>query len=76
MVEVIKTGFYDTIQDLGRTGFQHYGVPYSGVMDVYAASLANSLLGNDVHAAVMEITMTGPFLNFTAVLISVYQEQI
>ena len=64
MVEVIKTGFYDTIQDLGRMGFQNYGVPYSGAMDAYAASLANSLLGNDVHAAVMEITMTGPVLKF------------
>ncbi|GGK15886.1 KipI antagonist [Yeosuana aromativorans] len=64
MVEVVKAGFYDTIQDLGRAGFQHYGVPYSGVMDMYAAALANSLLGNDLHASVMEITMTGPVLKF------------
>jgi biotin-dependent carboxylase-like uncharacterized protein len=64
MVEVLKAGFYDSIQDLGRVGYQQYGVPYSGVMDSYAASLANSLLGNNVDEAVMEITMTGPELKF------------
>lgn len=64
MVEILKVGFYDSIQDLGRVGYQQYGVPYSGVMDYYAASLANSLLGNDVNDAVMEITMTGPKLKF------------
>ena len=64
MVEVLKTGFYDSIQDMGRVGFQEYGVPYSGVMDYYAASLANNLLGNDENASVLEITMTGPTLKF------------
>jgi len=73
MVEVLKAGFYDSIQDLGRVGFQQYGVPYSGVMDHYAASLANILLGNDINEAVIEITMTGPKLKFhcnTAICIS------
>lgn len=65
MVKVLKAGFYSTIQDLGRYGYQDYGVPYSGVMDTYSASMANILLGNDAHAAVMEITMTGPTLEFT-----------
>lgn len=64
MVEVLKAGFYDSIQDLGRTGYQQYGIPYSGAMDCFAASLANSLLGNGVNKAVMEITMTGPNLKF------------
>jgi biotin-dependent carboxylase-like uncharacterized protein len=64
MVEVLKAGFYDSIQDIGRVGYQQYGVPYSGIMDVYAATLANSLLGNEVNEAVMEMTMTGPSLRF------------
>jgi biotin-dependent carboxylase-like uncharacterized protein len=64
MIEVLKAGFYDSIQDLGRFGFQEYGIPYSGIMDTHAASLANNLLGNDVNKAVMEITMTGPKLKF------------
>ena len=64
MVEVLKAGFYDSIQDLGRVGYQQYGVPYSGVMDVFSVLKANNLLGNDINDAVMEITMTGPILKF------------
>ncbi|GAA3611720.1 biotin-dependent carboxyltransferase family protein [Flavivirga amylovorans] len=64
MVKVLKTGLFSTIQDLGRHGYQDYGVPYSGVMDMYSASVANVLLGNDEYAAVLEITMTGPTLEF------------
>ena len=64
MVKVIKTGFYSTIQDLGRHGFQEFGVPYSGVMDSYSALMANALLKNEENAAVMELTMTGPTLEF------------
>lgn len=64
MVEVLKAGFYDSVQDLGRLGYQQYGVPTSGVMDVFSASKANNLLGNDIKEAVMEITMTGPILKF------------
>ena len=73
MVKVIKTGFYTTLQDLGRFDFQDYGVPVSGVMDQYSAKIANSLLGNEQNAAVLEITMTGPTLQFlkpTAICIS------
>jgi biotin-dependent carboxylase-like uncharacterized protein len=64
MIEVLKTGFYDSIQDLGRFGYQQYGIPYSGVMDISAALLANTLIGNDSDDALMEITMTGPTLRF------------
>lgn len=64
MIEILAPGFYSTIQDLGRTGFQEYGVPYAGVMDRNAALMANSLVGNKASLAVMEITMTGPKLRF------------
>jgi biotin-dependent carboxylase-like uncharacterized protein len=64
MVRVLKSGFYTSIQDLGRFGYQEYGVPYSGVMDQYSAAVANGLLGNESDKAVMEITMTGPTLEF------------
>lgn len=64
MVKVIKPGFYTTIQDLGRFGYQDYGVPVSGVMDQYSAQFANALLNNNEHDAVLEITMTGPTLVF------------
>jgi biotin-dependent carboxylase-like uncharacterized protein len=64
MVDVLKPGLYSTIQDLGRFGVQQYGVPFSGVMDKYSASLTNSVLENDTSCAVLEITMTGPTLQF------------
>lgn len=55
---------YSSVQDLGRMGFQQYGVPYSGVMDVYSASLANHILGNNTNDAVIEMTITGISLRF------------
>ena len=73
MVDVLKIGLYDTIQDLGRTGFQEFGVPISGVMDRYSATLANSILGNSSNDAVLESVMIGPHLKFnqdTAICIS------
>ena len=64
MIKVIKPGFFTTVQDMGRFGFQDYGVPTSGAMDQYSAKFANALLNNDVNDAVLEITMTGPILEF------------
>ena len=64
MINVIRAGFFSTIQDQGRIGFQNYGVPVSGVMDAYSAKLANLILGNNAGEAVLEITMTGPTLQF------------
>ena len=65
MIKIISPGFYSTVQDLGRIGYQHFGAPYSGVMDSYSTSLANSLLGNAKNAAVIEMTMTGTKLEFS-----------
>ena len=62
--EVVEGGFYTTVQDLGRYGFQRYGVPVSGAMDPYALRLANILLGNEEDAAAMEMTLVGPKLEF------------
>tara|TARA_R110000868_G_scaffold194178_3_gene439514 strand:+ start:12122 stop:12970 length:849 start_codon:yes stop_codon:yes gene_type:complete len=64
MIKVLNPGFYTTIQDFGRMGFQEFGVPYSGVMDRTAAALANALLGNDKNEAVLEMVMTGAKLYF------------
>ena len=63
MISVRKRGFFTTVQDSGRLGFRHLGVPVSGVMDRYAAGLANSLLENRTSDALLEITMTGPELH-------------
>ncbi|WP_335975573.1 biotin-dependent carboxyltransferase family protein [Gaetbulibacter jejuensis] len=66
MVEVLKSGLFSTIQDLGRFGFQRYGIPFSGAMDTYSSKIANTILGNNENDAVLEITMTGPTLLFKA----------
>lgn len=66
MIKVIQPGFYTTIQDMGRFGYREKGVPVCGCMDNYSASIANSLLENEEMDAVMEITMTGPKLEFHA----------
>lgn len=65
MLKVLKSGFFTTIQDTGRLGFLNKGVPVAGVMDSFSASKLNTLLANKEDAAVMEITMTGPTLEFT-----------
>ena len=64
MLKVLKSGFYTSIQDLGRFQYRNKGVPVSGAMDQMSVFKANSLLENDTSAAVLEITMTGPTLVF------------
>lgn len=59
---VISPGSFTTVQDLGRFGFVDRGVPPSGALDLFAARIANLLVGNLEGAAVLEITVTGPEL--------------
>ena len=65
-IEVLQPGLFSTIQDLGRFGYQKYGVPQSGVMDRYAMRICNLILGNSQDSSVMEITFLGPQLKFSA----------
>ncbi len=53
-IRIIKAGFADTVQDLGRYGFQHLGINPGGAMDAVAAQVANMLTGNDIYEAVIE----------------------
>ncbi|MGB5946924.1 biotin-dependent carboxyltransferase family protein [Paenisporosarcina sp.] len=64
MLQINKVGLQTTVQDLGRRGFQKYGVIVSGVMDPYAHRIANVLVGNPETDATMEITLVGPQLTF------------
>jgi antagonist of KipI len=61
-ITVIRGGLFTTVQDLGRRGLQHLGVPSSGAMDPLSLRVANLLVGNDENAAGLEITMVGPTL--------------
>jgi antagonist of KipI len=63
-IMVVKPGWLTTVQDLGRYGYQQYGMPVSGAMDRYSYILANRLIGNPDHDAALEITLKGPELLF------------
>jgi antagonist of KipI len=63
-VSVIKPGMLTTVQDAGRWGFQAHGVPVAGPMDPVSHRLANALVGNGRSAALLEITLIGPELEF------------
>ncbi|MFF7887019.1 biotin-dependent carboxyltransferase family protein [Streptomyces sp. NPDC020794] len=56
---VVRAGALTTVQDRGRPGHAHLGVPRSGALDAPAAALANRLVGNPVEAAVLETTLNG-----------------
>lgn len=63
-IDVIKPGLATSVQDLGRTGYYHLGIPPSGAMDRYSMRCANLLVGNPEDAAGLEITFLGPELAF------------
>ena len=65
-IMVLNPGLLTTVQDMGRVGYQQFGVPVSGVMDPRAAAVANILVGNPEDEAVLECTMLGPQLRFDA----------
>ena len=56
---VVDAGPQTTVQDRGRPGWAHLGVPRAGALDRPAAELANRLVGNDPSAAVLETTLGG-----------------
>src|SRR5690606_11315580 len=63
-IEVLAAGPYATVQDLGRFGYAHLGVPRSGAADAPALRLANRLVGNPEGHAGIELTFGGARLRF------------
>ncbi|MCP4314572.1 MAG: biotin-dependent carboxyltransferase [Hyphomicrobiales bacterium] len=63
-VNVLSPGLLTTIQDMGRPGYYHLGIPIGGAMDRMALRCANLLVGNDENAAGLEAVFTGPELEF------------
>jgi len=64
-IKVLKPGLATTVQDLGRPGYYHIGIPLSGGMDRHALAAANLLVGNAEGAAVLEAVFMGPEIEFT-----------
>ncbi|MDM5314987.1 biotin-dependent carboxyltransferase family protein [Fictibacillus sp. b24] len=65
MIKITKPGLLTSVQDLGRYGYQKYGVITSGVMDTTAHRIANLLVGNDEKEATLELTLLGPDMEFS-----------
>lgn len=63
---VVRPGSLTTVQDAGRPGWAHLGVPRSGALDPTAHNLANRLVGNSKTAATLETTLDGVALAFDA----------
>ncbi len=64
-IEIIKPGMLSSVQDAGRMGHTHAGVPRSGALDSAALQLGNACLGNRESDAAIEMTMIGAELRFT-----------
>jgi antagonist of KipI len=69
MIEVVTAGPQTSIQDRGRFGWEHIGIPSSGATDVFSYSWANRLVGNKNGAATLECLLSGPVLRATQDLI-------
>lgn len=63
-IECLHPGLMTTIQDQGRSGKQHLGIPPGGALDGQSARIANALAGNNIRNPVLEITVIGPQLKF------------
>ncbi len=64
MISFRRKGLLTTVQDLGRVGYQRYGMPVCGAMDPYALELGNILVGNARGEAALEATVLGPTIVF------------
>lgn len=54
-LRITRQGVLDTIQDLGRYGYQHLGINCNGAMDKFSMQLANALVGKETNSPVLEI---------------------
>ncbi len=65
-LEIVNGGMLTTVQDLGRWGYQRFGVPVSGALDPFALRAANLLVGNQEGAACLEMSVLGPQVRLLA----------
>ncbi len=64
MIKINEPGLWTTVQDLGRLGNYHFGVPPSGAADKFSFMVANLLVGNPVDFAGFEMTVVGGSMTF------------
>jgi antagonist of KipI len=66
VLRIVEPGLLTTVQDLGRRGFQRYGIPVCGALDPVSLRIANILVGNRESHAGLELTGIGPTIRFEA----------
>lgn len=59
-IKIQQPGLLTSVQDRGRTGYYHLGIPQGGALDQYSYEIANALVGNSGGQAVLECTYMGP----------------
>jgi antagonist of KipI len=64
-ITVLHAGVQTTVQDLGRPGSQHLGVPVGGAMDHLAHRVAALLVGNAPEQAALECPIGGLSVQFS-----------
>ncbi|MGD9804606.1 MAG: biotin-dependent carboxyltransferase family protein [Hyphomicrobiaceae bacterium] len=65
-LRVVQPGLHTTVQDLGRIGAQHLGIPVAGALDPIALRSGNVVVGNAQGTAGLEIAVMGPVLEIEA----------
>lgn len=65
-LDVVSPGLLTTIQDLGRFGYQRFGVSPAGAVDGLALQVANALVGNELSEAALEMTLQGATIEIAA----------
>jgi antagonist of KipI len=65
-ITIIKKGIADSVQDLGRYGFQHLGIQPNGAMDFFSAQLGNYILKNEITKPVIECYFPASVFSFDA----------
>ena len=63
-IKVKQPGLATSVQDGGREGYYHLGIPPSGALDQFALRSGNLLVGNAPTAAALECSLLGPQLEF------------
>lgn len=66
VLRVVAPGLFSTIQDLGRVGYQRFGVPVSGALDPVSLRTANIIVGNPDATAALEMCRNGVTLDVAA----------
>ena len=59
-IEILQPGLFTTVQDAGRTGYQQYGMPVAGPMDIESYLLGQALVGNKTNVGSLECTVLPP----------------